>query len=195
MANKKAIREGLADLADKCEKDHELQMARSELYKISKKAIKLHEILKGISEEEGLQAWQQSYITKAADYMDAVYHDLEYEQEMDREISADIDDAKDINAVEEGLADDVLATAKSMGLPAKKRKSPGEMKRDRDKMIKQRQKKQKGKSPNIPRPKDTTGDPSAYYASKKPGEYTGDSVDYSSQLAGRLAENVKKRLK
>jgi hypothetical protein len=182
MANKKAIKEGLADLAYKAEKDHEIQMARSELYKASKYAIKLHDILKGISEEQGLQAWQQSYITKAADYLDAVYHDLEYEQEFSE-------------PMEESLSDEIIKTAKSIGLDAKKRKSPEEMKKDRDEMIKRREKNRKKKSPNIPKPKHDMSSPSAYYASKKPGEYTGDSVDYSAQLANRLAENVKKRLK
>lgn len=92
--NIQKIQEGLADLADKCEKDHEVQMARSELYKLSKYSIKLHDLLKSISEKEGLQAWQQSYITKAADYIDAVYQDLQYEQEIGREIDTDIDKAE-----------------------------------------------------------------------------------------------------
>lgn len=87
---KQKIREGLADLAAKAEQDHEVQMARSELYKLSKYSIKLHDLLKSVSETEGLQAWQQSYITKAADYIDAVYHDLSYEKSMGSEISADI---------------------------------------------------------------------------------------------------------
>jgi hypothetical protein len=74
-----SIKEGLGDLAAQAEMDHEIQMARSELYKIAKYAIKLHEMLKGRSEEQGLEAWQQSKITKAADYMGSVYHNLEYE--------------------------------------------------------------------------------------------------------------------
>jgi hypothetical protein len=73
------IEEGLGDLAAQAEMDHEIQMARSELYKIAKYAIKLHEMLKGRSEEQGLEAWQQSKITKAADYIGSVYHNLEYE--------------------------------------------------------------------------------------------------------------------
>jgi hypothetical protein len=77
--NLKSIKEGLGDLAAQAEMDHEIQMARSELYKIAKYAIKLHEMLKGRSEEQGLEAWQQSKITKAADYMGSVYHNLEYE--------------------------------------------------------------------------------------------------------------------
>ena len=69
----KAIKEGLADLAGRAEADHEVQMARADLYKIAKYAIKLHDMLKGVSEEQGLEGWQQAKITKAADYMGSVY--------------------------------------------------------------------------------------------------------------------------
>ena len=78
MSNKE-IKEGLADLAGAAERDHEVQMARAELYKIAKYAIKLHEMLKNVSEEQGLEGWVQSKITKAADYVGAVYHNLDYE--------------------------------------------------------------------------------------------------------------------
>lgn len=94
--SKKQIQEGLAELAAKAEQDHEIQMARSELYKLSKYSIKLHDLLKTVSEAEGLQAWQQSYITKAADYIDAVYHDLSYEKSMDSEISVDMENAQSV---------------------------------------------------------------------------------------------------
>ena len=77
----KEIKEGLADLAQRAEMDHEVQMARSDLYKIAKYAIKLHEMLKGVSEAEGLEGWQQSKITKAADYMGSVYHSLDYDMQ------------------------------------------------------------------------------------------------------------------
>ena len=77
MTNK--IKEGLADLADRAERDHEVQMARSELYKLAKYSIKLHEMLKGISEAEGIEGWQQAKITKAADYISSVYHALDYD--------------------------------------------------------------------------------------------------------------------
>jgi len=75
----KAIKEGLADLAGRAEADHEVQMARADLYKIAKYAIKLHDMLKGVSEEQGLEGWQQAKITKAADYMGSVYHNLDYD--------------------------------------------------------------------------------------------------------------------
>ena len=73
------VREGLADLADMAERDHEVQMARSDLYKIAKYAIKLHEMMKNVSEAEGIEGWQQAKITKAADYLGSVYHALDYD--------------------------------------------------------------------------------------------------------------------
>ena len=76
----KDITEGLGDLAHAAEKDHEVQMARAELYKLAKYAIKLHDMLKGISEAEGLEGWVQSKITKSADMIGSVYHHLDYQE-------------------------------------------------------------------------------------------------------------------
>ena len=78
---KDSVEEGsnMAMMADMVEKDHEVDMARSDLYKLAKYSIKLHNMLKNISEAEGLQGWQQSKITKAADYIASVYHNLDYE--------------------------------------------------------------------------------------------------------------------
>ena len=75
----KKIKEGLGELADAAERDHEVQMARSDLYKLAKYAIKLHDMLKGVSEAEGIEGWQQAKITKAADYISSVYHALDYD--------------------------------------------------------------------------------------------------------------------
>jgi hypothetical protein len=79
MNEKQLTEKGLADLAYKVEADHEVQMARAEIYKVAKYAIKLHEMLKGVSEQEGLEGWVQSKITKSADYMASVYHHMDYE--------------------------------------------------------------------------------------------------------------------
>ena len=76
---KKKTNEGLGDLAARAEMDHEVQMARSDLYKIAKYSIKLHDMLKTVSEAEGIQGWQQAKITKAADYMSSVFHSLDYD--------------------------------------------------------------------------------------------------------------------
>lgn len=76
---KDEFKEGLGDLAQKAEMDHEVQMARADLYKIAKYAIQLHDMLKNVSEEQGLEGWQQAKITKAADYLGSVFHNLDYE--------------------------------------------------------------------------------------------------------------------
>ena len=59
--------------------DHEIEMARSELYSIAKYAMALHEMLENVSELEGMEGWQQSKITKAADYMESVYQSITHE--------------------------------------------------------------------------------------------------------------------
>ena len=79
----KDLKEDLATMAYKAESDHEVQMARSDLYKIAKYSIKLHEMLKGVQEQQGIEGWVQSKITKAADYMGSVYHHLDYEMKFD----------------------------------------------------------------------------------------------------------------
>ena len=82
----KQVKEGLGELAAAAEQDHEVQMARAELYKLAKYSIKLHDMLKGISEAEGLEGWVQSKITKAAADIGSVYHHLDY-QESDANMS------------------------------------------------------------------------------------------------------------
>jgi hypothetical protein len=79
----KRIKEGLGQLADMAERDHEVQMARSDLYKVAKYAIKLHDMLKTVSEAEGIEGWQQAKITKAADYISSVYHALDYDMKFE----------------------------------------------------------------------------------------------------------------
>ena len=55
---KETTNEGLAELAGAAERDHEVQMARADLYKIAKYAIKLHDMLKQVTEAEGIEGWQ-----------------------------------------------------------------------------------------------------------------------------------------
>ena len=86
--SKKLKEGGLGDLAHAAERDHEVQMARADLYKIAKYAIKLHDMLKTVSEAEGIEGWQQSKITKAADYIGSVYHAMDYDMKFAESKSA-----------------------------------------------------------------------------------------------------------
>jgi peptide methionine sulfoxide reductase MsrA len=77
---KNELQEGLGDLAHAAERDHEVQMARADLYKLAKYAIKLHDMLKNVSEAEGIEGWKQAKITTAADDISSVYHAMDYDQ-------------------------------------------------------------------------------------------------------------------
>ena len=80
VAKLKKISEGhLGAMADRVELDHEVQLARGQLYKIAKYAIKLHEAFKDVSEVQGLDGWVSAKITEAALAMDDVAHYMEYE--------------------------------------------------------------------------------------------------------------------
>jgi hypothetical protein len=59
-------------------RDHEVEMARSDLFAAAKDAMRIFKILKDRSEEDGLMGWQQSYITLAADYLNSVADSIEY---------------------------------------------------------------------------------------------------------------------
>ena len=77
---KKKIKEGLSDEAMSVDRDHEVQMARAQLYHLANDAIRLHKLLKSVSEAEGLEGWMQSKITLAADYIKSTADYLEYDK-------------------------------------------------------------------------------------------------------------------
>ena len=58
------------------EPDHEISMASNELVGIVENAKRLLKLIQRYSEMEGLEAWQQSKITKAADYLNGVLNSL-----------------------------------------------------------------------------------------------------------------------
>jgi hypothetical protein len=58
----------------------EIDMALSDLKKLSEYADKLYSI---IEREEGLDGWVASKITRASDYISSVYHHLDFETEND----------------------------------------------------------------------------------------------------------------
>ena len=104
----KEIQEGLGDMAHKVEKDHEVQMARADLYKLAKYAIKLHDMLKQVPEEQGLEGWVASKITKAADYIGSVYHHLDYE-DATGELGGEVTEARDTHCSDKCCGSDVKA--------------------------------------------------------------------------------------
>jgi len=63
---------------DKDRRDHEVEMARSDMYAAAKDAMRIYKLIQNRSEDEGLMGWQQSYITLAADYLNSVADSLEH---------------------------------------------------------------------------------------------------------------------
>ena len=59
--------------------DHEVRMARSQVYNAARDAIELHSLLKNIDESTGIPGWIASYITLSADYLETVKDYLKYE--------------------------------------------------------------------------------------------------------------------
>ena len=66
--------------------DHEIEMARGQLYQSAKNAKDICDMLQGVSEIQGIDAWVQSKITTAADYLETVRAYLESKYEMQDEV-------------------------------------------------------------------------------------------------------------
>jgi hypothetical protein len=58
--------------------DHEVEMALSDLFQAAKNAKHLYSIIKGYSEEQGLEGWVQEKIIKANDYLNTVREYMEH---------------------------------------------------------------------------------------------------------------------
>ena len=63
------------------ELDHEVSMARGDVYSAARDAIRIYEMLTKISEQQGLEGWVQAKITKAADYVDTAADYIESNRE------------------------------------------------------------------------------------------------------------------
>ena len=77
--SKSTMNESLSDMAGRVDKDHEVDLARSGLYQIAEYAVKLHDLLKNVPDDTDIEGWVQSKITLASDYMDEIFHHMEYE--------------------------------------------------------------------------------------------------------------------
>jgi len=61
--------------------DHEVEMARGDLYQSAKNAKQICDMLSNVSEMQGLDGWVQAKITKASDYLNSVRQYLEGRQQ------------------------------------------------------------------------------------------------------------------
>lgn len=78
IVNPAAIKKVMGIISkDNVRKDHEVEMARSDLFQAAKNAQKIHAMIKDRSEDDGLEGWVQEKIVKAADYLNTVREYLE----------------------------------------------------------------------------------------------------------------------
>ena len=90
MKYNKTFKEALKQVREQDDKDHEISMARGELQAIADKALALNSALQGKSDEGNpLEAWVQSKITKAKDYINSVsdylivhFHDMKQKRKL-----------------------------------------------------------------------------------------------------------------
>ena len=79
---RQTMTEALKQVREQDDKDHEVSMARGELQAIADKATQLASALQGKSDEGNpLEAWVQSKITKAKDYINSVSDYMMYKPE------------------------------------------------------------------------------------------------------------------
>jgi hypothetical protein len=60
--------------------DHEVEMARSDLFSAAKNAKQVYEMIQSVTEDEGLEGWVQEKIIKANDYLNTIREYLEGKQ-------------------------------------------------------------------------------------------------------------------
>lgn len=88
MKSSQFLGEGFVEDAHSVHQDHEVQMAREELYHSAENALRLHKLLRNVSEEHGLEGWVSSKITLANDYLKTVLEYMEYELMSGHDMSA-----------------------------------------------------------------------------------------------------------
>ena len=99
--------------------DHEVEMAKSDLFQAAQNAEKVLVMIKHVSEDEGLEGWVQEKIIKANDYLNTVREYLEGKQvqgvsEGSQQVDSLVTDALKIMRGPE-LADAVLALKTVLG--------------------------------------------------------------------------------
>lgn len=79
----KSLKRAISEAHNDMRPDHEVEMAKSDLYNLAQNSIKLYELIMNVSEAEGLEGWQQGKITQANDYITSVYQSMSHDMAME----------------------------------------------------------------------------------------------------------------
>lgn len=108
----------IAQEADEMHRDHEVQMARSQMYSAAQAAIEIHRLLKDITELEGIDGWVASKLTLASQYLETVRDHLKYEAvSQDSEMMPFAEDAANY-ALDKMISETATGGASSAGAVA-----------------------------------------------------------------------------
>jgi len=77
----KQLKEGFGDDARRIEADHEVQMMRSQLFRIARDAMQLYDHLGSINPDTDLPSWSQKKITLSEDYIRTVLEFMQADAE------------------------------------------------------------------------------------------------------------------
>jgi hypothetical protein len=102
-------------------RDHEVEMARSDVYAAVKDATRIYKTIKNRTEDQGLMGWQQSYITLAADYLNSVADSLEHDSKVSEMTGGVL--AGGMSNFEEDVAEDQLNELSPETLASYKKKA------------------------------------------------------------------------
>ncbi len=117
MAMREDVNGAIDNMDDGRVDDHEGGMAKADLLAIHKQAGELYNM---VDENEELEGWVQSKITKAADYISSVYNNMQYEKKKPMSIGngmgtpADADQELNEEVIEEKAPEGWEATVKRM---------------------------------------------------------------------------------
>jgi hypothetical protein len=141
------LNEGIAEDAHEMHLDHEVQMARKELYHAAEDAIALHKLLRHVSEQQGLEGWVSSKITLAADYLNTVREHLEYQLMSGgpaEEVVAVVGDAMPVAESEKNPHTSALGKALHRDLSKEKKASPQQVQRNKERWAKRQAEREQG---------------------------------------------------
>jgi hypothetical protein len=102
-------------------RDHEVEMARSDVYAAVKDATRIYKTIKNRTEDQGLMGWQQSYITLAADYLNSVADSLEHDSKVSEMTGGVL--AGGMSNFEENVAEDQINELSPETLASYKKKA------------------------------------------------------------------------
>ena len=91
--------------------DHEVEMARSDLFSAAKNAKQVYELIADLTEEEGLEGWVQEKIIKANDYLNTIREYLEGKELQQNEMGVIAGGAGNF---EEGIGDTLKQVGKGI---------------------------------------------------------------------------------